>query len=168
MPRTNKDEYNLYMKNYRRDKQTQRITKAYYAAVIHEFKQMAILPTHIYLFRNSMRELERVFNCPNQSRNKTELITLSYDKFIWRQYMEEGKVYKCSDNLWVYVYDYDIRFCTGVDENDPSPRSYFMNINTFPKNPFEVLKNFNHAKCNPTALLFAPNWVSCKPWPNKW
>ena len=56
--------------------------------------------------------------------------------------MEEGKLYRIDKDVWFYVYDYDIRFCR-ADRNGKYKKPYFMNINTYPKKPFDVLDQIN-------------------------
>ena len=54
MPRKDRKTYNSYMKNYMRQK---RLTDYNYRLVLAEFKQLAILPRHMYDYRQVMREM---------------------------------------------------------------------------------------------------------------
>jgi hypothetical protein len=84
MPLKLKDKYNSYMKNYRRLNRIVEITKRYYALVIQEFKNRAVLPRHVYELRQVLDEMFK----GRIAGNRTELIAESYvrllnDNMIW-------------------------------------------------------------------------------------
>ena len=80
MPLKDKNEYNNYMKQYRRNKKYNLDYQMKYSKVIHEFKQRAILPRHIYEFRKVIKQMLLVHFKKKiiKKYDRTELITQSW------------------------------------------------------------------------------------------
>ncbi len=84
MPLKNRSEYNAYLKQYRRHNSQIKITKRYYALVIQQFKELTILPRHIYTLKQVLRQMmlnhfqKRILI----KRDKTNLITQSYKSIL--------------------------------------------------------------------------------------
>lgn len=83
MPLSNKNEYNSYMKYYRRNKRAIEITRANFNQVILEFSTKSTLPRHIYEFRLVLRQMLKTYFKKKIIRvfDRTEIITLSWSNY---------------------------------------------------------------------------------------